>query len=56
MQMTLHSGPDQLTEKHAFSLSRQIFLNEMELKEHSTCPAFREETIKARVLDFRCLN
>ena len=39
MQMTLHSGPDQLTEKHTFSRSRQIFLNEMELEEHSTCPS-----------------
>ena len=31
------SGPDHLTEKHTFSRSRQIFLNEMELEKHSTC-------------------
>ena len=55
MQTTLHSGPDQLTEKHTFSRSRQIFLNEMELEEHSTCQ-LREETIKAGVLDFQCFT
>ena len=49
------SGPDHLTEKHTFSRSRQIFLNEMELEKHSTCP-FGEEAIKAGVLDFRCFD
>ena len=36
------SGPDHLTEKHTFSRSRQIFLNEMELEKNSTCQ-LREE-------------
>ena len=48
-------GPDQSTEKHTFSESRQLFLNEVELEKHSTCP-FGEEAIKAGVLDFRCFN
>ena len=39
------SGPDHLTEKHTFSRSRQIFLNEMELEKHSTC-----QLIKGRML------
>ena len=48
-------GADQSTEKHTFSESRQLFLNEMELEKHSTCP-FGEEAIKAGVLDFRCFD
>ena len=51
MQMTLHSWPDQLTEKHTFSRSRQIFLNEMELEEHSTCP-FGKKLLKLVCLSF----
>jgi len=51
MQMTLHSGPDQLTEKHTFSRSRQILLNEMELEEHSSCP-FGKKLLKVVCLIF----
>ena len=40
------SGPDHLTEKHTFSRSRQIFLNEMELEKHSTCASLSKNCAK----------